>query len=69
MPKRKKRPAWKGVPAADAKPKRPDPPPSKCRDCGATDRIPRYEFFKSPPPKCTACGGLMDYGGSFHRTR
>ncbi len=45
------------------------PSPSVCRDCGATRTIPRYSYFKAVRPKCLACGGLMEYTGSWRGTR
>lgn len=49
--------------------KRKKPSPSKCKDCGATEEIPRYSYFKAARPKCVKCGGLLEYLGSFARTR
>lgn len=45
------------------------PAPSVCRDCGASQTVPRYAYFKAGQPRCQACGGLLDYTGSWHRTR
>jgi uncharacterized paraquat-inducible protein A len=46
-----------------------EPAASACRDCGLAARVPRFEFFKASKPRCVACGGLLEYGGSWHRTR
>lgn len=35
-------------------------PLSHCRDCGATERIAKFLFFRPAPPRCTKCGGLME---------
>lgn len=48
--------------------KRP-PASSKCIDCGSVQTVPRYEFFRAARPKCSACGGLLEYQGSWHKTR
>lgn len=45
------------------------PAPSRCRQCGATETIPRYEYFRASRPRCKACGGTMDYLGSWRKTR
>lgn len=42
---------------------------SKCRDCGKAAVLSRVAFFKAAKPRCVACGGMMDYGGSWYRTR
>lgn len=34
---------------------------SRCRDCGCTAKVWRYEYYKASRPRCTACGGTMDY--------
>lgn len=45
------------------------PAKSKCRDCGREAVVPRYEFFKAGMPRCTACGGALEYQGSWVKTR
>lgn len=35
-------------------------PLARCRDCGDTERIARFMFFRPAPPRCTQCGGLME---------
>jgi ribosomal protein S27AE len=38
-------------------------PPSVCRDCGASTIVPRHEFIRSNRPRCSKCGGTLDYQG------
>jgi len=52
------------------KPKTPRPhrrrktgPNSECRDCGHRERVDKHLFAKPSPPKCSACGGLLDFLG------
>lgn len=45
------------------------PAPSKCMDCGRTVVVPRYAYFRASRPRCPACGGLLEYQGSWFRTR
>ena len=47
----------------------PTPAPSACRECGEVHHIPRYEFFKANRPRCARCGGTLEYGGTWRRTR
>jgi len=46
-----------------------NPAMSQCRDCKRQDSLPRYEYFKAGPPRCVACGGMMEYLGSWHGAR
>lgn len=39
---------------------------AKCRDCGKERTAYRHEFFKAARPKCYACGGLLEYQGTWH---
>lgn len=43
--------------------------PSRCRDCGHEERVHRYLFFKAARPRCSRCGGSLDYTGGWQRTR
>lgn len=43
------------------KKKKTPPAPSICRDCGQTTSIPRYSYFKAARPRCTRCGGTLEY--------
>ena len=31
-----------------------------CRDCGTRQVIPWKDFARAAPPRCVACGGLVD---------
>jgi hypothetical protein len=42
---------------------------SRCRGCQRETHIARFEYFKANQPRCSACGGLLDYLGSWNRTR
>ena len=33
---------------------------AQCRDCGEICRIEKHDFRKAAPPRCTACGGMVD---------
>jgi uncharacterized protein (DUF983 family) len=57
MAKKRKKPSKPNAPRPPAK--------SKCRDCGRTATIPRYEHFKAARPRCSACGGAMEYLGTW----
>lgn len=59
-----KRRPWQGP-----KPKKRQPAPSKCRDCGHEAVIPRYEYYKAARPRCVACGGTMEYLGGWQGTK
>lgn len=40
-----------------------------CRDCKKPAVVKRYAFFNGSRPRCTACGGSLDYLGSWRKTR
>jgi hypothetical protein len=48
--------------------KRP-PARSKCRDCGLEQTVPRYGYFKAGAPRCSACGGMLEYLGTWWGVR
>ena len=39
---------------------------SKCRDCGGTERVPRWAYTKATRPRCSACGGCLEYLGEWY---
>lgn len=44
---------------------KPKPANSKCRDCGAEETIPRHMYTKAARPRCTGCGGQLEYQGGW----
>ncbi|NQU19753.1 MAG: hypothetical protein HQ567_00610 [Candidatus Nealsonbacteria bacterium] len=43
--------------------RRPRGPNSQCRLCGNRQRVPKHEYAKPSPPKCIACGAMLDHLG------
>lgn len=35
----------------------------KCRDCGASETVPRWDWMRRTPPRCGRCGGMLDKVG------
>lgn len=35
-----------------------------CRDCGAKTRINYRQLARRAPPRCSACGGMLDMSGA-----
>ena len=32
----------------------------RCRDCGAVQACRKFDFHRAAPPRCNACGGMLD---------
>lgn len=41
------------------------PAKSRCRDCGRECSVPLYSYFRASRPRCMACGGSLDYLGTW----